>query len=81
MIDEYTEAEVQRALIEDIAVAEQGITVARRENTLILCGEVESTHRRDEVLRLVRERFPGVQISADIGVTRVGAPTEAEELS
>ena len=81
MIDEYTEAEVQRALAEDLGVAEQGITVARRENTLILCGEVESTHRRDEVLRLVRERFPGVEITADIGVIRAGAPTEVEELT
>jgi hypothetical protein len=81
MIDEYTEAEVQRALAEDLGVAEQGITVGRRENTLILCGEVESTHRRDEVLRLIHERFPGVDITADIGVIRAGAPTEVEELT
>ena len=81
MIDEYTEAEVQRALAEDLGVAEQGITVSRRESTLLLCGEVESPHRRDEVLRLVHERFPGVEIVADIGVIRAGAPTEVEELS
>jgi hypothetical protein len=81
MIDEYTEAEVQRALAEDFGVAEQGITVTRRESTLILCGEVESPHRRDEVLRLVKERFPGAEIVADIGVTRAGPPTEVEELS
>jgi len=81
MIDEYTEAEVQRALAEDLGVAEQGITVSRRENTLVLCGEVESPHRRDEVLRLVNERFPDVEIVADIGVIRAGAPTEVEELS
>jgi hypothetical protein len=42
---------------------------------------VESTHRRDEVLRLLRERFPGVDITADIGVIRAGAPTEVEELT
>jgi hypothetical protein len=81
MIDEYTEAEVQRALAEDLGVAEQGITVSRREGTLLLCGEVESPHRRDEVLRLVNERFPDVEIVADIGVIRAGAPTEVEELS
>ena len=81
MIDEYTEAEVQRALAEDLGVAEQGITVTRRDNTLVLCGDVESAHRRDEVLRLVQERFPGVDITADIGVIRAGAPTEVEELT
>lgn len=81
MIDEYTEAEVQRALAEDLGVAEQGITVTRRDNTLVLCGDVESAHRRDEVLRLVRERFPDAEITADIGVIRAGAPTEVEELS
>jgi osmotically-inducible protein OsmY len=80
-LDEYVEAEVQRTLTEDVGVAEQGITVERRENTLVLCGEVESTARRDEVLRVVSERFPGVRIAADIGVIRAGAPTEAEELA
>jgi hypothetical protein len=80
-LDEYAEAELQRALAEDVGVAEQGITVERRENTLVLCGEVESAARRDEVLRLVSARFPGVQIAADIGVIRAGAPTEAEELA
>jgi hypothetical protein len=80
-LDEYAEAEVQRALAEDVGVAEQGITIERRENTLVLCGEVESVGRRDEVLRLVSARFPGVEIAADIGVTRAGAPTEVEELA
>ncbi|HEY2949344.1 MAG TPA: hypothetical protein VGJ53_13285 [Micromonosporaceae bacterium] len=79
-IDEYVEAAVQRLLTEHAGVAEQGITVARREHTLILCGEVESRHRRDEILRLVAEAYPDVRLSADIGVTRAHAPTEAEEL-
>jgi hypothetical protein len=80
-LDEYVEAEVQRTLAEDIGVAEQGITVVRREHTLVLSGEVESPARRDEVIRLMGERFPDVAIEADIGVIRAGVPTEAEELA
>jgi hypothetical protein len=80
-LDEYVEAEVQRLLTEDGRIAEQGLTVSRREHMLVLCGEVESTQRRDDIVRLVREQFPGVDLSVDIGLTRAGAPAEAEELS
>jgi hypothetical protein len=80
-MNDYTEAEVQRALAEDIGVAEQGITVLRGDAGLVLCGEVESPHRRDEIVRLLRARFPGIEFAVDIGVTRAGAPTEAEELT
>ncbi|WP_242624560.1 hypothetical protein [Micromonospora kangleipakensis] len=67
-------------LAEDPAVAEQGITVVRRERGLVLYGEVETPHRREEILRLVTERFPDVPVTSDIGVIRAQAPTQAEEL-
>ncbi|KOX10992.1 hypothetical protein ADK66_07035 [Micromonospora sp. NRRL B-16802] len=67
-------------LTEDPAVAEQGITVVRRESALVLNGEVESPHRRDEIMRRVAERFPDVPITSDIGVIRAQAPTEIEQL-
>ncbi|MFC4019422.1 hypothetical protein ACFOW4_15965 [Micromonospora sp. GCM10011542] len=78
--DEYVEAEIHRLLAEDPAVAEQGITVVRRESTLVLQGEVESPHRRAEILRRVSERFPDVPIMTDIGVIRTQAPTQIEQL-
>lgn len=77
---EYLEAAVQRLLIENADVAEQGITVARRDNTLVLCGEVESARRRDEILRLVVRHFPDVPLTVDIGLIRSQAPTEVEDL-
>ena len=80
-LDEYVEAEIQRLLTEDGRVAEQGITVHRREHTLILCGEVESAQRRDEICRQVTEHFPDVALSCDIGIIRAQAPSEVEELS
>ncbi|HEU4421142.1 MAG TPA: hypothetical protein VFR67_01225 [Pilimelia sp.] len=79
-LDEYVEAEVQRLLTEDECLGEQGLTVARREHILILCGEVESKARREEIVRRVTERFPDIDLRVDIGVTRKSAPTEAEEL-
>jgi hypothetical protein len=75
------EAEIQRLLTEHGRVAEQGITVHRRENVLVLGGEVESPQRRDEICRQITTHFPDVEISCDIGITRIGTPTEVEEIS
>ena len=47
-LDEYLEAEIQ-SLLTDGRIAELGITVHRREHQLVLGGEVESPHRRDEI--------------------------------
>ncbi|MBM7080350.1 MULTISPECIES: hypothetical protein [Micromonospora] len=78
--DAYVEAEIQRLLTEDPDVAEQGITVVRREPGLVLTGEVESPQRRAEILRRVAERFPDEAITSDIGVIRTQAPVQVEEL-
>lgn len=80
-VDEYVEAEVQRLLTEHVDLAEQGLSAVRREHTLLLCGEVASPRRRDEVERLVREHFPDIQLTVDIGVIRAGAPEDVEDLS
>jgi HSP20 family molecular chaperone IbpA len=79
-LDEYVEAEIQRLLTENAGVAEQGITVVRREHTLTLRGEVESERRRDEICRLITARFPDVPLACDIGIVRAQAPSDAEEL-
>ncbi|GAB3814465.1 hypothetical protein [Micromonospora zhanjiangensis] len=78
--EEYLEAAVQRLLAENADTAEQGITVVRRDGTLVLCGEVESPQRRDEIFRLVVANYPDVPVAVDIGVTRAAAPTEVEHL-
>jgi hypothetical protein len=79
-LDEYLEAEVQ-SLLTDGRIAELGITVHRRDNTLVLGGEVESPHRRAEICRQISEHFPDVRIACDIGITRAQAPGEVEEIS
>jgi hypothetical protein len=79
-VDEYLEAAVQRLLVEHHALAEQGLTVRCREQRLTLHGEVESQRRRTEILRLVRQHFPDVEVHADIGVTRARPPDGAEDL-
>jgi len=79
-VDEYLEAEVQQ-LLTDGRIAELGITVHRRENVLVLGGEVESVQRRDEICRQITTHFPEVEIACDIGITRAQAPSEVEEIS
>ena len=80
-LDDYVEAQIQRLLTEDGAVAEQGITVQRRDNVVVLGGEVETEQRRDEVCRQITTHFPEVEIVCDIGITRAQAPAEVEEIS
>ena len=80
-LGEYVEAEIQRLLAEDTAVAEQGITVTRREHTLVLTGAVETPARRDQILHLLAERFPGAALRAEIGITRAEPPADAEEIT
>lgn len=75
------EAEIQRLLAEHGRIAEQGITVQRRENILVLGGEVESPQRRDEICHQITAHFPDVEIACDIGITRTQAPNEVEEIS
>ena len=75
------EAEIQRLLTEHDRVAEQGITVHRRENVVVLGGEVESAQRRDEICRQITANFPDVEIACDIGIVRAAAPSEVEEIS
>jgi hypothetical protein len=75
------EAEIHRLLTEDDRIAELGITVQRRDHLVVLGGEVESTHRRDEICRQITAHFPDVEIVCDIGITRAQAPSEVEEIS
>jgi hypothetical protein len=79
-LDEYVEAEIQRLLTEDEGLGEQGLTVARREHTLILCGEVESRQRCEQIVARITERYPDIDLRVDIGITRATEPTEVEEL-
>jgi hypothetical protein len=75
------EAEIQRLLTEHDRIAEQGITVQHRDNVVVLGGEVESPQRRDEICRQISARFPDIEITCDIGITRAQAPSEVEEIS
>ncbi|MGK5681230.1 BON domain-containing protein [Actinoplanes sp. URMC 104] len=79
--DTDLEAEIQRLLAEHDRIAEQGITVQRRDQAVVLGGEVESAQRRDEICKQIHAHFPDVQITCDIGITRAQAPSEVEEIS
>lgn len=79
--DEYAEAELQRCLAEGDDVAEQGIDVIRRDDVVVVHGEVESEARREAILRCVRDTFPGKQVRAEIVLIPVAAPAEAEDVA
>lgn len=79
-MNDYTEGEVQQLLAEDPRIAEQGIRVMRVDDGVVLVGEVESPDRCAQIESVVREAFPGLNVRCDLGVTRVGAPREVEQL-
>jgi hypothetical protein len=79
--DQYKESELQRVLAEDERVTEQGIRVSHLdENVFALSGEVESPRRRERIEQVVAEKFPELTVQSDIGITRVQAPEEVEEV-
>jgi hypothetical protein len=79
MKDEYLLAQVQRLLAED--GAELGIEAIRREDVLVLRGEVESEQRRREVEQRVADAFPEVKTRNELSIPHVYKPVEAEELA
>jgi hypothetical protein len=81
----YNDANLQRLLAEDIEIAELGIEIRRRGGALVLCGQVESGHRKDAIERRIAEHLDGqadrtYQLVNEIVVTAVDAPVRAEEL-
>jgi len=79
MKDEYLLAQVQRLLAED--EGELGIDAVRRDDVLVLRGEVESKERCREVERRVAEAFPDLAIRNELTVPYVHKPQEPEELA
>lgn len=79
-VDEYTEAAVQRLLTEHPDLGEQGITLTRRGQRLVLSGEVETEARAEHIRALVQAAVPEVELVCDIGLTRAAVPTEHEDL-
>ena len=72
-------AQVQRLLAED--GGELGIDVVRRDDVLVLRGEVESEQRRQEVEQRVADAFPELKTRNELTIPHVHKPMESEELS
>jgi hypothetical protein len=79
-LDEYTEAAVQRLLTEHPDLGEQGITLTRHGQHLVLSGEVETEARAEQIRARVQAAVPDVELVCDIGVIRAAVPTDHEDL-
>jgi hypothetical protein len=79
-MNEYIEGEVQQLLAEDPRIAEQGVRVVRVDDGLVLVGEVEGPDRCAQIEAVLHEAFPDLSIRCDLGVTRVSAPQEVEQI-
>jgi hypothetical protein len=79
-VNEYIQGEVQHLLAEDPRTAEQGIRVLCTDDGVVLVGEVESPDRCAQLEAVVREAYPHLKVRCDVGVTRVSAPQEVEQI-
>jgi osmotically-inducible protein OsmY len=79
-VNDYVEGQVQQLLTEDPRIAEQGIRVVRVDDGVVLVGEVESPDRCAQIEAVVREAFPDLHVRCDLGITRVSAPEQVEQI-
>jgi osmotically-inducible protein OsmY len=79
-VNDYVEGQVQQLLAEDPRIAEQGIRVVRVDDGVVLVGEVESPDRCAQIESVVREAFPDLRVRCDLGITRVSAPEQVEQI-
>ena len=80
MPNRCSDAEIQRMLAEDAAIAELGIEVFCNDQAVVLRGDVQSAERRDAIANAVAGHFPGLAVHNDICVLPAHAPTAPEAL-
>jgi hypothetical protein len=79
MSHEYLEAQMQRLFAEESA--ELGIEAFRRDDILVVRGEVESEGRRADLIERIAAHFPHLRVRNEITIVRVTKPVEAEHLT
>ncbi|WP_406864742.1 hypothetical protein ABZO31_31560 [Streptomyces sp. HUAS MG47] len=76
---EYRIARLRDRLAGD-EVAELGVRVELRGDTVLLTGALPTAGRRDEILRLAREELAGLVVRTDLTTPSVDAPDHMEQL-
>ncbi|MBF6209777.1 hypothetical protein IU433_04545 [Nocardia puris] len=77
---QYVAAKLHRLLAEDPEVAEPGVRVRLRGDTVLLDGAVATAVRRERLEEKVREAMPRARVRNDVLVTGAGAPDHEERL-
>jgi hypothetical protein len=78
---DHLEGDLQHLLAEEGDVTEQGLTIQREEDIIVLRGEVLSGHRRDAILATIAEHFPDIEVRSELTVIPVGRPQGSEVVS
>ncbi|MGW3622875.1 hypothetical protein [Streptomyces sp. NPDC000880] len=63
------------------AIAELGVRIEARGNSVLLSGAVASAASRDEILRIAKEELAGIPLREDLFVVCADAPDHPEELA
>ncbi|WP_418959797.1 hypothetical protein [Streptomyces tritici] len=76
---EYRIARLRDRLAGD-DVAELGVRIELRGDSVLLTGAVPTAARRDEILRLARAELSGLVVRADLTTPSADAPDRVERL-
>jgi predicted nucleotidyltransferase len=77
--EKYAAAVLKEALAKDNRTNELEIQIEQMADRVLLRGDVISTDRRDAVLSIARELFPGLKIENQLRVPDITAPSETED--
>lgn len=81
--DDYALKDLERAICEDERVTELGVRLSIKGGRIVVQGNLMSSQRRDEVVRLVREHCPGCDVVDDTSCSEAELstpPLRAEEI-
>jgi hypothetical protein len=78
---EYLASHIMERLAADPSTAELGVRVTVRPGWLLVSGVVATADRREQILRVVREEAPDLEVRSDITVADAAEPTDEEILS
>ncbi|MER5204108.1 hypothetical protein [Streptomyces sp. NPDC002825] len=76
---EYRIARLRERLAGD-EVAELGVRIELRGDSVLLTGALPTAGRRNEILRLAREELTGLVVRTDLTTPSADAPDHVEQL-
>lgn len=77
----HLEGDLQHLLAEHQDITEQGLTIQREDDAVVLRGEVLSAERRETILHAIAASYPEVDLRCEVTVIPAQRPDGSEVVS